>query len=70
MRPCIKCGIEIPVIRLEALPLTETCVKCSTVRTYKGSMDWQHKTAPDLVMVNPEDRENLCRAQAISDRRR
>ena len=70
MRSCIKCGIEIPVIRLEALPLTETCVKCSTVRTYKGFMDWQHKTAPDLVMVNPEDRENLRRAQAISDRRR
>ena len=70
MRLCIKCKTEIPVIRLQALPLTETCVKCSSVRAYKGFMDWQHKTAPDLVMVNPDDRENLRRAQAISDRRR
>jgi hypothetical protein len=33
-------------------------------------MDWGHKTAPEIVMVNPDDRENLRRAQAINERRR
>ena len=33
---CIKCQEDIPPKRLEILPNTKTCVKCSTVGTYSG----------------------------------
>jgi hypothetical protein len=33
-------------------------------------MDWSHKTAPELVMVNGDDTENLRRAQRINARAR
>jgi hypothetical protein len=33
-------------------------------------MDWGHKTAPEIVMIPSDDRENVRRAKAISDRRR
>jgi hypothetical protein len=70
MRKCMKCDCEIPAVRLEALPYTTTCVKCSTTKAYVGFMSFAHKTAPDIVMVNPDDRENLRRAVAIHERRR
>jgi ribosomal protein L37AE/L43A len=28
-RPCVRCGVEIPVERIEALPETWLCIKCS-----------------------------------------
>ena len=28
-RPCIRCGVEIDVERLEAIPETRLCVRCS-----------------------------------------
>jgi hypothetical protein len=68
--PCAKCGCQIAPARREALPHTSTCVKCSDAKAYVGFMDWGHKTAPEIVMVNPDDRENLRRAQAINERRR
>lgn len=70
MRNCCKCGCEIPALRLEALPNTTTCVGCSRVKSYVGLMDWGHKTAPEIVMLDPDDKENLRRAIAISERRR
>ena len=70
MRKCSKCGCEIPAMRLEALPNTTTCVGCSRVKSYVGFMSFAHKTAPDIVMVSPDDRENLRRAVAIHERRR
>jgi hypothetical protein len=70
MRNCCKCGCEIPALRLEALPDTTTCVKCSRVASYVGFMDWGHKTAPEIVMIPSDDKENLRRAAAISERRR
>jgi hypothetical protein len=33
-------------------------------------MDWGHKTAPEIVMIPADDKENLRRAAAISERRR
>lgn len=30
-RPCERCGIPIPAERIEALPETRVCVKCSEV---------------------------------------
>lgn len=70
MRNCAKCGCEIPALRLEALPDTTTCVGCSCVKSYVGFMDWGHKTAPEIVMIPADDKENLRRAAAINERRR
>jgi hypothetical protein len=30
-RPCVRCGVEIPGERIEALPETRLCIKCSQV---------------------------------------
>ena len=67
---CQTCGCEISAARLEALPYTTKCVKCSDAKPYIGFMDWYHKTAPELVMVNSGDKENLRRAQRVSNRAR
>jgi hypothetical protein len=69
-RTCDTCNCVIPPARLEALPHTTTCVKCSRVTTFVGFMDWSHKTAPELVVVNSADSENLRRAQRINARAR
>lgn len=67
---CVNCNGVIPVARLEVLPDTQTCVGCSTAKPMVGFMDWAHKTAPELVMVNSADKENLRRAKRISSRSR
>jgi len=69
-RTCDTCNCVIPPARLEALPNTTTCVGCSRVTTFVGFMDWSHKTAPELVVVNSSDTENLRRAQRINARAR
>lgn len=28
-RPCVRCRVEIPVERIEALPETRLCIRCS-----------------------------------------
>jgi hypothetical protein len=70
MHECCKCGNPIPLIRLEAIPDTTTCVSCSTVAKRVGFMDWHHKTAPELVVVSADDRENLRRAKRVNCRSR
>lgn len=57
-------------MRLEILPDTQTCVECSTEEKKVGFMDWGHKTAPELVMVNSNDKENMRRAARINSRSR
>jgi len=69
-RTCDCCDTVIPSARLEALPDTTTCVRCSQATTFVGFMDWSHKTAPELVMVDSADSENLRRARRISERAR
>ena len=70
MTLCNKCNKTIPLIRLLALPNATTCVACSTEKEYVGFMDWEHKTAPEIVFVRGDDRENLRRAKAINERKR
>lgn len=57
MRTCFKCKEVIPASRLEVLPETHTCVKCSGVQKYVGAMVFEHKTAPSLVHIRPENKE-------------
>jgi hypothetical protein len=37
-RNCKHCGVEIPSGRLEILPFTQTCVKCSTEAPKAGRL--------------------------------
>lgn len=57
MRTCVRCKCLIPAERLEVLPETHTCVACSKVQKYVGAMAYEHKTAPSLVYVRPENTE-------------
>lgn len=69
-RICDTCGNSIPAARIAALPDTTTCVNCSRETKKVGFMDWYHKTAPELVMVDSGDKENLRRAQRVNARSR
>jgi uncharacterized Zn finger protein len=64
---CEVCGIPIPAERLEALPTTETCVRCSTVEAVVGITVWD-KTTPTLVTVNKEEAD-LYRRMELSEGR-
>ena len=70
MKSCETCGNIIPQARLEIIPHAKTCVACSTEPKRVGFMDWYHKTAPELVMVSSDDRENLRRAVRVNCRSR
>lgn len=52
-----RCGTAISKERLEILPNTYSCVRCSTEQPYCGTMVYDHKTAPRLVYVRPENKE-------------
>ena len=57
MRTCVRCKKAIPTERLEVLPETHTCKECSTVQKYVGAMIFDHKTAPRLAYVRPENKQ-------------
>jgi hypothetical protein len=48
---CNKCDTTIPQERLDALPDTKTCVKCSEVRPMVGVTVW-NKTSQQLVITD------------------
>ncbi len=56
---CEVCKKEIDPERLEALPNTRRCAEHSDAAKFVGFMDFSHKTAPALIMVNSDDRESL-----------
>ena len=56
---CCKCGKPIPEERLAILPNTRVCVACSQEKPRKGFMVFSHKTAPELVTVDADDKESL-----------
>lgn len=64
---CDRCKKIIPAARLEVLPDTTTCVKCSTEEKVQGVMIFDHKTAPVLSFL-PKDPEQ--RRQAINAHKR
>ena len=70
MRVCKHCQAAIPVERLEIIPNTEECVKCSSVQKVVGFMDFGHKTGGEFVAVDPRNKENLRRAIRINERAR
>lgn len=70
MRTCEKCAAEIDAERLEALPNTRTCAKCSTVQKVVTMMDYGHKTAPSLVVIEATDKEAIRLAKRAFHRSR
>lgn len=50
---CLGCGDPIPTERLEAIPGTKTCVRCSPAVRVLGRMVYAHKTAPVIELLTP-----------------
>jgi len=59
---CVACNHPIDPERLEALPRTTTCVRCSTEKRSYAFMEYGHKTAGYIQVVKGDDREGLRRA--------
>lgn len=67
MNCCIICSKEMPLERYEFLVETKrkvTCIGCSSEVKLEGFMDYNHKTAPQLVVLpnNPEIKRIAKRA--------
>ncbi len=71
MVKCSECGIEIPAERLEALPDTDTCIKCSRVKKAIGYMvpTASKGCAPVLMRVS-DDPESQRQADNANRRKR
>lgn len=67
---CDKCGNIIPDERLEILPHTTTCVKCSVEPKKIGIMVYPHKTGGYCEVINPANKEDLRRAKRFNERAR
>lgn len=52
LRRCLKCKKAISLGRLEALPHTKVCVRCSEEQRVKGHMITPHKTGSHIQIVN------------------
>lgn len=59
---CIYCKDTVPSGRAEFLIETNrsaTCLSCSAEQRAVGYMDWQHKTAPNIVIVPSDDKQTV-----------
>lgn len=70
MKTCSNCFMVIPEARLQALPGCTTCVYCSTTPKHFGLMEFSHKTAGSVVIVDGEDKESIRRMKNCFHRRR
>ncbi len=64
------CGQEIPAERLEVFPDATACAGCSTVGKNKVFMEYGHKTAGALVIVDWADKESIRKANRAFRRSR
>lgn len=67
---CVQCKSKIPDERLEILPHTDTCVKCSTEPKKIGIMVFPHKTGGYCEVIDPRNKEDLRRAIRYNERAR
>jgi hypothetical protein len=70
LKSCLVCGCVIPPARIEALPNTTRCIKCSNEKPFKGYMVFAHKTAPEIVCIPTEDVEAIRMADRANSRSR
>ena len=64
---CIECCKKIPKARLEILPDTNTCVKCSSIEKRVGIMAWD-KSTPELLIVESVEAEVFWALERIDGR--
>lgn len=55
------CGAKIPEERLDVLPDTRVCVKCSKEPKKLGVPAFGHKTGASVVVVDSRDTEGVRR---------
>lgn len=71
MKKCEYCGAEIPEERIKALrDDVSYCVKCADDHAPPpkvGFMVFSHKTAPELIQVDPRKKEDLRQARRADD---
>ncbi len=67
---CASCGQDIDPERLEVLPNTRTCVMCSKQPRNVVFMEYGHKTAGYIQIVNGSDVEGIRRAERAYKRAR
>jgi hypothetical protein len=67
---CQDCGQPISPARLELLPDTEYCVKCSDAHTFKyvAHMIYPHKTGGDLFVARTQEGARRLTREAIRGR--
>lgn len=70
MCKCIDCGDEITAARLEFLPDTEWCVKCSDKHTFKYAAFtiYPHKTGGELFVARTKEGARRLEREAIRGR--
>ena len=70
---CIYCKTDVGIDRYEFL--TETgrkiiCKECSVEDRAVGFLSYSHKTAPELVMIPANNKENIRRCERVNRRAR
>ena len=58
---CIFCNNQIPETRIQAIPDTQTCVKCSDAKKVLGFTVVEHKTGNWVQVVEEETFKELVR---------
>lgn len=57
MTKCPTCDTPVPQERIDAgFP---KCIKCSNTQKYMGFMNYAHKTAGEVVILSPDNPENV-----------
>lgn len=70
---CVYCQSMIDSDRLEFLMesnRTLVCKDCSTEQRAVGFLSYSHKTAPELVMIPANSKENIRRCERVNRRAR
>ena len=66
-----RCGQPIEEARLELdLTTCRACAFANPVEKVRGSMIFDHKTAPTICVQSPEERERLARLDKHNDESR
>lgn len=64
---CAKCKIKIPRERLDVIPDTKTCVKCSDIEPLFGITVWD-KTTPELLIVDEATAQRFWKLERLDGR--
>ena len=69
-KKCSECGGSIPTERLEMLPQTTVCVRCSTEERAVGFQIYSHKCDSEVFILRGDDKRGIETARAVYNRSR